>query len=828
MSTIAFKKGKIAFQVLLIVLFQWTSATCQLNLYNTDQRFKSNSLQFDCLNYHIRFFYKDPFLRSNVGEFLLADYVCYDQQLCDSIILNLAHENLTHLNQSELTPILHITGTPWIQLIIPIEQYFHRCSIPHITFHFNNKTKYNNDPSLYNCQNSSKFISKHRIMDNIKDCFEEDDKNYQNSCLLNDRYRVKCHDVTKCWSSIVKNYAYGLSLFHDSGEISFQNFCDGVEKYSYDNNEQKRSTKFGCSNWSCSDGRDQDNCNRTLCPSQTYACISPGNYTMICLPSTLANDGIVHCLGALDEQHKYRKSYSSGETSYCFCCSYVGLCLQISEVCDKKVHCLLGDDERQEIDAYDQFVYIAKQSCSMKLNRYVLFSTRPKNISKNYSVRIDTFETNAITFVESWHFPITFLFLTVNRLSISLNLSNHLICYPINACQNNGQYVPSDLSIPGNNYTCIGPDRCFGQNCEHRKVKLDVSLNKIDIPPYLVAYFFTLSNKSESIETTILQKLTLLQLSVTFHITVPFQLAFIEAINKYYLAILQQSSTKICLCPSCFFGNRCQFYAKGLGSTLDESLGYEFKHNTRLSEQLITRRKPLEAGCGIYLLTSSITSLLTMILFYSHQDINGQRHIPKGNCFGIESLLKVFLYLDNWLNACVAIERTIFVIQGITFNKNRSKRIAIWVNIFLLVRICCFFIPQLIHLHIFYDETEERSWCVVKYVKWLATYSTALLFIHYFVLLIINIVSMICTIVIAARQRAVSQTNRNSLTHLRLKLRKNKHILMSPAIIICFTLPHLIISIILDCRKSSHLLWFYLIGYFLSFCPAAFIFIIFI
>jgi hypothetical protein len=87
---------------------------------------------------------------------------------------------------------------------------------------------------------------------------------------------------------------------------------------------------------------------------------------------------------------------------------------------------------------------------------------------------------------------------------------------------------------------------------------------------------------------------------------------------------------------------------------------------------------------------------------------------------------------------------------------------------------------------------------------------------------------MICTIVIAARQRAVSQTNHTFFTHLRLKLRKTKHILMSSGIIICFTLPHLIISIILDCRKSSHLLWFYLIGYFLSFCPAAFIFIIFI
>ena len=53
-NAISFEKGKIAFQVILIVLFQWASTTGRLNLYDTDPRFKSNSLQFDCLDYHTR------------------------------------------------------------------------------------------------------------------------------------------------------------------------------------------------------------------------------------------------------------------------------------------------------------------------------------------------------------------------------------------------------------------------------------------------------------------------------------------------------------------------------------------------------------------------------------------------------------------------------------------------------------------------------------------------------------------------------------------------------------------------------------------------------
>jgi hypothetical protein len=312
-------------------------------------------------------------------------------------------------------------------------------------------------------------------------------------------------------------------------------------------------------------------------------------------------------------------------------------------------------------------------------------------------------------------------------------------------------------------------------------------------------------------------------------------------------------STKICLCPSCFFGNQCQLYAKGLGSTLDEILGYEFKRNTVLYKQplrvqvaatitmilfliglinsilsIITfsRPKSHEVGCGIYLLASSITSLLTTIalvlkfwfLFHSYQDSTGLRNVLKGNCFGIEPLLKLFLYIDTWLNACVAIERTVTAIRGGGFNKQLSRKIAVWIIAILALTIIGLFIPQAIYLYIFDDEMEERSWCVVTYVKWLATYSSTLIFVHYFAPLAINIFSIICIMIITALRRGKSQRNHSFCVHLRSRLIKNKHILISSAIIICLTLPHLIISIILDCQKSSHLFWFYLIGYYLSFC----------
>jgi hypothetical protein len=47
-------------------------------------------------------------------------------------------------------------------------------------------------------------------------------------------------------------------------------------------------------------------------------------------------------------------------------------------------------------------------------------------------------------------------------------------------------------------------------------------------------------------------------------------------------------SAIICVCEECFFGNQCQFYAKGFDLTLDEILSYETKSNVFLSEQPFT------------------------------------------------------------------------------------------------------------------------------------------------------------------------------------------------------------------------------------------------
>ncbi|CAF4198232.1 unnamed protein product, partial [Adineta steineri] len=47
-------------------------------------------------------------------------------------------------------------------------------------------------------------------------------------------------------------------------------------------------------------------------------------------------------------------------------------------------------------------------------------------------------------------------------------------------------------------------------------------------------------------------------------------------------------SGTICICTDCYFGTRCQFYAKGFGLTLDDILRYELRRNFSLSQQRVS------------------------------------------------------------------------------------------------------------------------------------------------------------------------------------------------------------------------------------------------
>jgi hypothetical protein len=194
----------------------------------------------------------------------------------------------------------------------------------------------------------------------------------------------------------------------------------------------------------------------------------------------------------------------------------------------------------------------------------------------------------------------------------------------------------------------------------------------------------------------------------------------------------------------------------------------------------------------------------------------------------IEPLLKVLLYIDNWLNGCVAAERAFAVFKGIYFNKKKSKYIAKWIIMIIILINIILLIPQLSYLHLFNDQNEGRTWCVVLYSSSLHIYNSFLIFFHFFTPFFINFFSAIFIIIVTARQRAAIQTEQLYIKQFKNKLKQHKHLLISPIILIILSLPRLIISFTLDCKKSSEHFWLYLIGYFVSFMPSVFVFVVFV
>jgi hypothetical protein len=344
----------------------------------------------------------------------------------------------------------------------------------------------------------------------------------------------------------------------------------------------------------------------------------------------------------------------------------------------------------------------------------------------------------------------------------------------------------------------------------------------------------------------------------------------------------------------CIVGDRCNSYTRGIGLTLDDILRNEIQRNMTLTSQsfLVKMSAALtvimfagglinsifslltfqsielrKVGCGMYLLSSSITSLLTIsmmivkfwfvVLIQSNLSVN--LSVFRHGCMLIEPLLKVFIYLDTWLNACVAVERAVHVSKGVKFNKKRSKRIASWIIIILPLFVVTSIIHEPIHRNVLeyttekykpiqYEhltnestdsdetqknetekyETENHVLCVTTYSRSVQDYNTAILFFHLVVPFIANLFSALYIIFGTARQRSVTRTRQTYTAHVLEQLSEHKQLVISPVILLILSMPRLVISLVSGCVHASNNPWLYLCGYLISFTPSMLIFVVFV
>jgi hypothetical protein len=248
-----------------------------------------------------------------------------------------------------------------------------------------------------------------------------------------------------------------------------------------------------------------------------------------------------------------------------------------------------------------------------------------------------------------------------------------------------------------------------------------------------------------------------------------------------------------------------------------------------------------KVGCGIYLLASSITSLLTISMFtvkfwfllLTQINVSVSLSVLRGGCKSIEPMLRLCVYLDAWLNACVAVERATLVSKGVNFDKEKSKRIARWIIIILPFCIMGSIIHEPLYRKLVGDKpdednTERYVWCITRYSRSIQDYNAAILFFHLVGPFTANLFSALFIIFGSARQRAAARTKQTYREHVYEQLSEHKQLIISPLILLVLSLPRLIISMLSGCVNASQYPWLFLCGYFVSFTPSMLVFVVFV
>ncbi|CAF4959181.1 unnamed protein product [Rotaria sp. Silwood1] len=80
-------------------------------------------------------------------------------------------------------------------------------------------------------------------------------------------------------------------------------------------------------------------------------------------------------------------------------------------------------DESTNIHSSEQLDYVSVRDCSKKFNFYLLYLTRPKNASRTFYLRIDTYNKEKMEYYVSMIYPVQYSFLPAHRLSLQVDVS---------------------------------------------------------------------------------------------------------------------------------------------------------------------------------------------------------------------------------------------------------------------------------------------------------------------------------------------------------------------------------------------------------------------
>jgi hypothetical protein len=318
---------------------------------------------------HVRFIFNREKISLSDVNIPIPIYVCYHKEICEDFLPytfyfnNMSCNYLSDIGLKDMNQYKR-----WLTFLFDVKQRFRGCLVAP------NERHYCNHSSMYQCKNSTKCISKHRLVDGIRDCPFDDDETFNESCSLSDvhnRFTCSVGEKKKCFASLIikdetkdcengeDEYNTNSNYEHGSIHVDFRLICDGFEEMmpvlidGRNETDETNCEYWRCNNtytrcdgfWSCGNGADEINCPPSTCPMFEHTCILPNDTSKLsCLEINRVGDGNVDCLGATDEQRDCRIVHAKF-FQYRFHCLNDKRCIENLDLCDGEKKCPSDDDE---------------------------------------------------------------------------------------------------------------------------------------------------------------------------------------------------------------------------------------------------------------------------------------------------------------------------------------------------------------------------------------------------------------------------------------------------------------------------------------------------
>ena len=315
---------------------------------------------------------------------------------------------------------------------------------------------------------------------------------------------------------------------------------------------------------------------------------------------------------------------------------------------------------------------------------------------------------------------------------------------------------------------------------------------------------------------------------------------------------LQNANGFLCICRSCTQGTHCEFSLQAFGFTLDSLLASEttilyifymimvvclFTYglfNNYCSFVTFKRTQPRKHGAGNYLMLVTILSqcsLLFLLLKFISISLGTMGLATNLSCKMISYLfLSVFTRSTYWLTSWITISRLLTILFP-TSTTIKKPRFPIYSSFGTVVVVFAMHIHEPIYHKILSDPGSSSIRCVMNFNGNLVEiYNRVNTLIHYLLPFCIQIISINLLILLAARSRARTASNRNTFRQaLKRQISTQKELYITPVAIILSALPQVVLSSSLACTElnswKQHTL---LVGILLSYVPQILGFILYV